>query len=140
MVEEYKMDDAEAAFVTMGALAGTGKFVVDRLRQKGKKVGLLKVKTYRPFPDEQLARALKNIDVVGVIDRDLTFGAPGPALYTDLLASLYNLKARPEVYGYIAGLGGRDVSAEDFEYIYNSVLKHKGAEKSVPIEWIGLRK
>jgi pyruvate ferredoxin oxidoreductase alpha subunit len=140
MVEEYHMEDAETAFVTMGAISGTGKYVVDRLRKDGKKVGLLKVKTYRPFPEEQLAKALKDVDVAAVIDRDVTFGAPGAALYTDLKATLYDYKERPQIFGFIAGLGGRDVTAENFEYVYNQAIKHKGAEKSVPVEWIGLRK
>ncbi|NHJ83961.1 MAG: pyruvate ferredoxin oxidoreductase [Asgard group archaeon] len=140
MVEEYHMEDADTALITMGALAGTGKYVVDKLRKEGKKVGLLKVKTYRPFPGEEIAKALKDVEVAGIIDRDLTFGAPGPALYTDIKSTLYDYKDRPQLFGYVAGIGGRDVSAEDFEYIYNSVLKKKGAEKSVPIEWIGLRK
>ncbi|HUU78574.1 MAG TPA: pyruvate ferredoxin oxidoreductase [candidate division Zixibacteria bacterium] len=140
MIEEYKMEDADIAFVTMGALAGTGKFYVDKLREEGKKVGLLKVKTFRPFPGEELAKALKGVDTVGVIDRDLTFGAPGPALYTDLKSSLYEYKDRPQVFGYIAGLGGRDVAVDEYQYIYEQVLKNKGAEKSVPVEWIGLRK
>lgn len=140
MVEEYKMDDAETAFVTMGALAGTAKFVVDLLREDGKKVGLCKVKTYRPFPGEILAKALKDVDAVGVIDRDLTFGSPGPALYTDLKTSLYDYKSHPEIFGFVAGIGGRDVTAENFEHVYKQVLKKKGTDKPVPIEWVGLRK
>ena len=140
MVEEYQMEDAEIAFVTMGALAGTGKFYVDKLRSEGKKVGLCKVKTYRPFPGEELAKALKGVEAVGVIDRDLTFGAPGPALYTDLKTSLYDYKEHPQIFGYIAGLGGRDVAVDDYQLIFDKVLKNKGAEKSVPVEWIGLRK
>jgi len=140
MVEEYQMEDAETAFVTMGALAGTGKYVVDQLRKDGKKVGLVKVKTFRPFPEVELAKALKGVDAVGVIDRDLTFGAPGAALYSDLKSSLYDYKERPQVFGYIAGLGGRDVAQDEFNYIYESILKNKGAEKSVPVEWVGLRK
>ncbi len=140
MVEEYKMEDADMAFVTMGALAGTTKHVVDKYRNAGKKVGMLKVKTYRPFPEEQIAKALKDVDAIGVIDRDLTFGAPGPALYTDIKTTLYDYKDRPQVFGYVAGIGGRDVLVEDYEYIYEQVLKNKGTEKAVPVEWIGLRK
>ncbi|MHA1441334.1 MAG: pyruvate ferredoxin oxidoreductase, partial [Candidatus Heimdallarchaeota archaeon] len=140
MVEEYKMEDADMVFVTMGALAGTTKHVVDKYRNAGKKVGMLKVKTYRPFPDEEIAKALKGVDAIGVIDRDLTFGAPGPALYTDIKTSLYDYKERPQVFGYVAGIGGRDVLVKDYEYIYEQVLKNKGTEKAVPVEWIGLRK
>ncbi len=140
MVEEYKMEGAETALVTMGALAGSTKYVVDKLRSEGQKVGMLKVKTFRPFPGEEIAKALKNVEAVGVIDRDLTFGSPGPALYSDLKASLYDYKDRPQVFGYVAGIGGRDVNVDEYEYIYKQVLKHKGAEKSVPIEWVGLRK
>ncbi len=139
-VEQYKMEDAETALVTMGALSGTTKFVVDRLRKAGEKVGMLKVKTYRPFPAVDLAKALKDVDAIGVIDRDLTFGSPGAALYTDVKTSLYDYKDRPQVFGFIAGIGGRDVHVEDYEYIYKQVLKNKGAEKVVPVEWIGLRK
>ncbi|MHA1220313.1 MAG: pyruvate ferredoxin oxidoreductase [Candidatus Heimdallarchaeota archaeon] len=140
MVEEYKMDGAETAFVTMGALAGTTKYVVDKLRSEGEKVGMLKVKTYRPFPGAEIANALKDVEAVGVIDRDLTFGAPGPALYTDLKTTLYDYKDRPQVFGYVAGIGGRDVAAEEYEHIYKRILKQKGTETAVPIEWIGLRK
>jgi len=140
MVEEYRMEDAETALVTMGALSGTTKFVVDKLRKEGEKVGMLKVKTYRPFPADDLAKALKDVEAVGVIDRDLTFGAPGPALYADLKTTLYDYKERPQIFGYIAGIGGRDVLVEDYEYIYKQVLKNKGTEKAVPIEWIGIRK
>ncbi|MCK5159391.1 MAG: pyruvate ferredoxin oxidoreductase, partial [Candidatus Heimdallarchaeota archaeon] len=132
--------DAETALVTMGALSGTTKFVVDKLRKAGEKVGMLKVKTYRPFPADDLAKALKDVDAIGVIDRDLTFGAPGAALYTDIKTSLYDYKDRPQIFGFIAGIGGRDVLVEDYEYIYKQVLKNKGAEKVVPVEWIGLRK
>ncbi|MGC9777717.1 MAG: pyruvate ferredoxin oxidoreductase [Candidatus Heimdallarchaeota archaeon] len=139
-VEGYQMEDAETALITMGALSGTTKFVVDKLRKEGEKVGMIKVKTYRPFPADDLAKALKDVDAVGVIDRDLTFGAPGPALYSDLKTSLYNYKDHPQIFGYIAGIGGRDVLVEDYEYIYKQVLKNKGAEKAVPVEWIGLRK
>ncbi len=139
-VEEHQMEDAEVAFVTMGALAGTAKYVVDKLRKAGEKVGMLKVKTFRPFPEEDLAKALKGIETIGVIDRDLTFGAPGPALYTDIKTSLYDHKERPQVLGFVAGLGGRDVAQDEFNYIYKQVLKNKGAEKSVPVEWVGLRK
>ncbi|NHK30753.1 MAG: pyruvate ferredoxin oxidoreductase [Asgard group archaeon] len=140
MIEEYQMEDAETAFVTMGALSGTTKYVVDKLRKDGEKVGMIKVKTYRPFPEVDIAKALKDIDAVGVIDRDLTFGAPGPALYTDLKTTLYDYKDRPQIFGYIAGIGGRDVLVEDYEHIYKQVLKNKGTEKAIPVEWIGLRK
>jgi len=139
-VESYQMEDAETALITMGALAGTGKYVGNKLRKDGQKVGLVKVKTFRTFPEEDLAKALKGVDAVGVIDRDLTFGAPGPALYTDLKAALYDYKERPQVFGFVAGLGGRDVAQDEFNYIYKQVLKNKGAEKSVPVEWVGLRK
>ncbi|MCF2142841.1 MAG: pyruvate ferredoxin oxidoreductase [Candidatus Heimdallarchaeota archaeon] len=140
MIEEYQMEDAKTALVTMGALSGTTKFVVDKLRKNGEKVGMIKVKTYRPFPGAELAKALKDVEAVGVIDRDLTFGAPGPALYSDLKTTLYNYKNRPQIFGFIAGIGGRDVLVEDFEHIYKQVLNLKGTEKPVPIEWVGLRK
>jgi pyruvate ferredoxin oxidoreductase alpha subunit len=139
-VEQYQMEDAEVAFITMGAISGTAKHVVNKLRNEGKKVGMMKVKTYRPFPDEILIEALKDIEAVAVVDRDATFGSPGPALYTDLKTTLYNYKKRPEIFGFMAGLGGRDVTAKNFEYVYEQTLKKKGTEKKVPVEWIGLRK
>ncbi|MEA2071177.1 MAG: transketolase C-terminal domain-containing protein [Asgard group archaeon] len=139
-VEEYQMEDAEMAFVTMGAISGTGKHVVDKLRDKGKKAGILKVKTYRPFPGEILANALKGVEKVAVVDRDATFGSPGPALYTDLKTTLYDYKQQPVIQGYMAGLGGRDVTAEDFTKIYEETMKREKTGKPLPVEWIGLRK
>lgn len=140
MVEEYQMEDAEIAFVTMGAISGTGKYMVDKYRKDGKKVGLLKVKTYRPFPGEELANALKGVEAAAVLDRDATFGSPGPALYTDLKTTLYDYRQRPQIFGYVVGLGGRDVTEETYDTIYEKVLANKEEEKPVPVEWVGMRK
>ncbi|MCL4332435.1 MAG: pyruvate ferredoxin oxidoreductase [Candidatus Thermoplasmatota archaeon] len=119
LIERYRMDDAEYALIASGALASTGKYVVSRLRERGKKVGLIRLRFFRPFPDEEILSATKGLRGVGVIDRSVTFGSSG-ATAIEVRAALYG-KSETPVAGFVAGLGGRDVRIEDFEEIYSHV-------------------
>jgi len=124
LFEEYKIQDAETIFVSMGSIAGPIKDVVDELREKGQKVGFLRIITYRPFPSKEVGKILSNAKRVIVIDKSISLGSYGP-LYQDVVNSVYinsqvdNQKNLPKVVGYICGLGGRDVYKEEIIEIYN---------------------
>ena len=113
--EEYMMDDAEIVLMGMGTLSLPVKVAIRALRQQGKKVGLIRLRWFRPFPYEQLARALRNAKAIGVIDRDYSFGSPfgSGVVANEVRAALYNAQHRPPLIGFICGLGGREVTLED---------------------------
>nr|WP_315022391.1 pyruvate ferredoxin oxidoreductase [uncultured Aminipila sp.] len=121
--EEFMMEDAEAAIVIIGSSAGTGKATVDMLRQQGKKVGLIKIRVFRPFPMEELATALAHIKAVAVMDKAESFSAAGGPLFAETRSALYDLESRPKAINYVYGLGGRDITVEDFEHIYDELFK-----------------
>ena len=139
--EEYKLEDAEAVIVVMGSTAGTAKDVVDVMRGEGKKVGLLKLRVYRPFPAEELAKALEGTKAVGVMDRAEGMSAFSGPLYPEISAALYDLPSgRPFIQDYIYGLGGRDVNKEDVRYIFEEILKTaKTGKKEYTLKYIGVR-
>lgn len=119
ITEAYRLEDAEVAVVTMGSTAGTTRFVVDRLREEGVKAGLLKIKLYRPFPVAAVAAALKNVRAAAVLEKAISPGAPGPALFSDVLGALYHQDARVNLISYVAGLGGRDVPPRSIKRVYD---------------------
>ena len=117
--EEYRMEDAEEVIVSSGAAAGTCRAAVDRIREvSGKKAGLLKIRVFRPFPEKELAEALKDKKAVAVLDRSEMFSATGGPLGTEVRSALYGVKSQAEVVNYFYGLGGRDITVEDFEEVY----------------------
>lgn len=117
--EEYRMEDAEYAVVIIGSAAGTCKAAVDQIRETtGKKVGLLKIRVFRPFPEEELAKALKDKKAIAVLDRSEMFSATSGPLGAEVRAALYSAKSSAELVNYFYGLGGRDITVEDFEQVY----------------------
>jgi len=106
------MDDAEVVIVTMGSVIGTIKDAIDAMRAEDKKVGLLKVRSYRPFPVQALRKALKNAAVIAVLEKDVSIGGEA-GLVTDLKAALYNSSIKTPIIGFTAGLGGRDITIKD---------------------------
>ncbi|GAB4251024.1 MAG: transketolase C-terminal domain-containing protein [Thermoleophilia bacterium] len=112
---KYRMDDAEIALVVANSAAGTARPVVDRLREEGIKAGLIKVRTFRPFPVKAYAEALAGVKVVGVMDRSDSFGAPGGPIFMEVLSSLYQHGNRAPALNFIYGLGGRDVFPSNIE-------------------------
>jgi len=130
--EKYKIDDADAVVVTMSSTAGTTKAVVDKMRQQGKKVGLLKIKLFRPFPYKEVADALDG-RTIGVLDRSMSFGA-FPPLFTDVKNALFGSKAK--IKSYVFGLGGRDIYESCIENIFEHLLEGKFDDK---IKFVGLR-
>ncbi|OQD59622.1 pyruvate:ferredoxin oxidoreductase, subunit alpha [Methanobrevibacter arboriphilus JCM 13429 = DSM 1125] len=128
LVEEYKCEDAEIIIVAMGSICSTVRVCVDEMRDRGEKVGLLKIRVYRPFPQKQIQKVVQNAKKVAVLDKNISFGVGG-ALYNDIKA-----KIDVEAYDFIIGLGGRDITPN---YIEEVVEKTKNPEKDVT--WIGLK-
>ncbi len=118
--EAYRLDDAEYALVALGSTAGTAKAVVDQLREDGEKVGLLKLRLFRPFPRRFIARALHELNAVGILDRSISFGSFGP-LYLEVAAALSNCKKTPRLNNFIYGLGGRDIRFSQIADIFKSL-------------------
>ena len=141
LFEEYKLDDAEIAIVCMNSTAGTTKYVVDRLREKGIKAGLLKIRVYRPFPVEEVAEALSHLKAVAILDKSDSLNAAGGALFEDVTSAMYvNQKYVPAV-NYVYGIGGRDTKAYDLEKVYEDLLEIVETGKvENPFRYFGLRR
>jgi hypothetical protein len=118
MLEEYRMEDAELALVLIGSTAGTAKAAVDRLREKGVKAGLVKIRVFRPFPGQELAKALAGTRAVAVMDKSEGFSANGGPLFSETCSALYDCKERPYLINIVYGLGGRDVTTGDIEKLF----------------------
>ncbi len=131
IVDEYKMDDAEVAVLAMGSTGGTAKVAVERMREKGKKVGLIRCRIYRPFPKDAMTTALSKAKVIGILDRSDTLSSLGGHLYNDARSIMYDSPARPILKNYVYGLGGRDISIEEIESIYTELL---GIQKSGAVD------
>ena len=135
-VEAIECEDAEVILVTSGTITSTARQVIEELRAKGEKAGILKIKLFRPFPVSLIRQTLGNAKKVAVIDRNFSFGASG-IFAQEVRAALYALTDRPVVFGFIAGLGGRDVTSGTIEEIYQFAKEHASAnEESI---WVGLR-
>ncbi len=141
LFEEYKLEDAEIAIVCMNSTAGTTKYVVDNLRAKGIKAGLLKIRVYRPFPGEEVAKALSHLKAVAVLDKSDSLNAIGGALFEDVSSSMYVNNTNVPMCNYIYGIGGRDTTANDIESVYTDLLEIvKTGKVENPYRYLGLRK
>lgn len=112
-IETYKTDDAETLLVTMGCFGETASVAVDKMREEGRPVGLMKIRLWRPFPFDEIKRVALNAKQLVVIDRAISVGAGGPVAF-EVKATLYGEKNRPAVYNFVAGISGRDVTPSDF--------------------------
>ena len=121
LFEEYCMEDAERAVVIIGSAAGTTKDAIDALRAKGEKVGLIKIRLYRPFPADEIAEALKNVKAVAIMDRAEGYSNHGGPLGADVMSALYRARSNALAVNYIYGLGGRDVRVEDMEGVFEDL-------------------
>lgn len=119
--EAYKLENADYAFVIIGSAAGTTKDAVDQLREEGVKAGILKLRVFRPFPDEEIAEALKNCKVVAIMDRCESFRGKGGPLGAEVKAALYDHAANVRAFNLIYGLGGRDFTVEEAKKIYRDL-------------------
>ncbi len=138
LIDAYRADDAEIVIVTLGSVIGTIKDAIDKMRSEGIKVGLVKVRCYRPFPVEALKKALKDASVIAVLEKDVSIGNEA-GLVTDLKAAFYNSKIRTPIVGFTAGLGGRDITVNDIrKMVDKAAAARKGIENE--FEFLALRK
>ena len=140
LFEAYKMDDAEYAVVIIGSAAGTTKDAVDKLRAEGKKVGLIKIRLFRPFPAVEIANALKNCKAVALMDRTESYNDCAGPLGAEVNSALYRARANCLTVNYVYGLGGRDVRVKDMVGIYADLEKiAKDGEVKNPYRYMGVR-
>jgi len=121
LFEEYKLSDADIAIVALGSTAGTAKAVVDSLREKKIKAGLLKLRVFRPFPHAEIASALSKMKAVAVMDRSDSLSSAGGPLFTEIRSALFDMAIKPKLINFIYGLGGRDISKEEIESIFSEL-------------------
>lgn len=131
LVESYRMEDAASAVVTIGSMTGAGKDAVDQARAAGDKVGLVKVKTFRPFPLESLQHALSRVEVIGVVDRSVSFGWGTGPVFQELLSALYLAGRAVPAVSFIGGLAGADITVEDFGRVIETTVR-AGRGETVP--------
>jgi pyruvate ferredoxin oxidoreductase alpha subunit len=143
LYEKYMMDDADMAIVIIGSAAGTIKMAINELRAQNVKIGLIKIRVYRPFPKEYIAKDLAHIKSIAVLDRSDSCSGAFPPIYSDIVSSLYSEGVtRPKVISYIYGLGGREMTIEHIKNIYNTlnqIILEKDQKCSVS-HYINLRK
>jgi pyruvate/2-oxoacid:ferredoxin oxidoreductase alpha subunit len=141
-VESYRTEGAEIVLVVSGTIASTTRYVVDQLRERGEKVGLVKARLFRPFPTEAMRKALAGVPHVAVLDRNISPGHCG-IFAEEIRAALYDLEAgrRPAIHGYIIGLGGRDVKPENIIDCIDRTRETAGSGKPAPREdvWVGVQ-
>ncbi|MBD3285833.1 pyruvate ferredoxin oxidoreductase [candidate division WOR-3 bacterium] len=137
LVETYKLDDADTVLVSSASIASTARPVIDAMREEGHKVGLIRVRVFRPFPSDLMRKLLEGRKKVLVVDRNISFGMSG-AFYEETKAALYNVKNSPPMWGYIAGLGGRDVPTNVVRDMIEQTMKED--HPSGDIIWIGVKK
>ncbi len=139
--EEYETDDADVVLVGMGTLSNPVRVAIREMRKEGKKVGFVRVRWFRPFAAEELARSLGRFAAVGVIDRDFSLGSPymSGVLATEVRTALYPAPKRPSIVAFIAGLGGREVTVPDVRRMTDSVYQAAEGKPQPATQWIGLR-
>lgn len=132
LTESYRTEDADYILITLGSIAGLVRETVDRLREKGKKLGLLRIRYMRPFPNEEIAAAVKNAKAAAVLEKDISFGNEG-TVYTNVNSALHKANVNVPTSNYIGGLGGKNISADEIEKIFDEL-----SEERAKIEFIGI--
>lgn len=138
--EAYQTDDAEVCVVALNSACGTIRAAINEARAAGKKIGLLKLRVFRPWPGKELAAALSRFPVVGIFDRALGFkGGYGGPLYAEIAASLYEAPAHPRLANYVYGLGGRDLTVSMVRQALDELWETRGGREIKPVNYLGLR-
>ncbi len=138
-VETYRMEGAKIALLTMGSFGEIAMEAVDRMREKGIAVGLLKLRLWRPFPFEEIRQAAQGLEILVVLDRAISFGGIGGPVCSEIKAALYQQPKRPKIFSFIGGLGGRDVPPEQFEEMVQQAMKMKAKRKVEEFITVGIR-
>ena len=134
-VERYRSDDARVLLLTMGSFSETAMTAIDGMRDEGKSVGLVRLRLWRPFPFAEIRQAVRNAEVLIVLDRALSYGGPGGPVCSEIRSALYGEDKKPKVIGFVGGLGGRDITRTGFEAIINRGIEiaKKGSDKEFEI-------
>lgn len=138
-IEQYQTGGAKVLLLTMGSYSETAMGAVDKMRDDGKEVGLLKLRLWRPFPYQEFREVIKNAEILIVLDRAISFGGPGGPVCSEIKAALYDEEKRPQVIGFVGGLGGRDISTADFEEIINRGIEIARTGSKREFEIYGVR-
>jgi len=138
-VEPYGIQGAKTLLLTMGSFSETAKIAIDTKKDKRESVGLINLRLWRPFPFEELRQAVKDAETLIVFDRCISFGGPGGPVSSEIRSALCNEEERPKVVSFIGGLGGRDMSVKDFEYVIDRgrEIVEKGSKEL--FETVGIR-
>lgn len=140
LFEEYRMEDAEVAIVILNSTAGTAKVAVDELRDKGVKAGLIKLRVFRPFPLEELGKALSNLKAVAVMDKADSFSAAGGPVFAEVRNAMFDYAKDTKAISYIYGLGGRDVRTDEIRSVYEDLLEiAKTGQVKSTFNYLGIR-
>lgn len=138
--ETFELDDAEVAILCMGSTAGTARSVIREFRKNGIKVGLIKLWLFRPFPREELLTATKNLKVLAILERTLSFGAPAGPLFSDVAATILQFGSPLKIFNAICGLGGRDISTVEIKEILNDAVEAASTGKiKENVKFVGVR-
>jgi len=138
-VECYRCQDAKVLLLTMGSFSETAMTAIDKMRSEGKNIGLLKLRLWRPFPFDEIREAVKDAEVLIILDRALSFGGPSGPVSSEIRSALYNEDKRPKIVSFVGGLGGRDITVSGFEQIVSRGIEiaQKGSEQE--FEMFGVR-
>jgi pyruvate ferredoxin oxidoreductase alpha subunit len=141
LIESYEIEDSEVGVMALGSCAGTAISIAEELRNEGKKVGVIKPWLYRPFPSKEILSLIKDLDVLAVIDRSISFGAPYGPLCSDIMALLQSSAVDLKVFNVITGLGGRDITPSSMKEIFNEGLDiQKKGKITDLVRYLGVRR
>ena len=147
MIDTYMVEDAETVIIAIGSTAETIEEVIDRRRKNGEKVGVIAIRMFRPFPEEEIISALKNVKNIAVMDKVMDYSLNGGPLYKEIISAIYDIREKNKdrdkdndkniiVLNYIYGIGGRDIGVDDIEGIFDDILDNSNDEK---IRYVGLK-
>jgi pyruvate ferredoxin oxidoreductase alpha subunit len=135
LIESYKCEDAETVIIAMGSMTGTAKAAVDALREQGRKIGLLRILCFRPFPEKQLKEALNGVKAVAVVDRSVSLGTGKGQVATEIGALLNTMPAAPALLSFVTGLGGIDVTSAHFYRVADMLAQIDSIDRTSAI-WL----
>ena len=138
-VECYRSEDAEVLLLTMGSFSETAMTAIDRMRGEGKNIGLIRLRLWRPFPFDEIRNAVKDAEVLIVLDRALSFGGPGGPVSSEIRSALYNEDRRPKIVSFVGGLGGRDITVSGFQEMINRGIEISKTGSKHEFEIFGVR-
>ncbi len=140
LFDAYKLDDADVAIVVLGSTAGTARVVVDELRDKKIKAGMLKLRVFRPFPSQEISQALARVKAVAVMDRSDSFNSSGGPVFSEVRSALYDVAIKPKILDFIYGLGGRDIKTADIHSVFGALTKIlKTGKVEALVSYLGIR-